>query len=80
LPHQFLKNYDWENVNTDPGLIQLITPADQWKRKLFNDLARVIVQTTKEAGNIALTAISPKLTNGVMNLQSTATKVRPAVK
>jgi beta-galactosidase len=40
------KKFDWENVNTDPGLIQIVTVAQPWKRKLFNGLAQVIVQAT----------------------------------
>ena len=55
------KQHDWDNVNTDPGLIQLVKSAEPWKRKLFNGLAQVIVQTTNEPGEIVLTATSPKL-------------------
>jgi beta-galactosidase len=73
------KKYDWENVNTDPGLIQLITPAEPWKRKLFSGLAQVIVQTTKEGGDIILTATSPNLKPTVIKLRSTSVTTRPAV-
>lgn len=55
------KKYEWDNVNTDPGLIQLVIPAGTWKRKLFNGLAQVIIQTTQEPGDIVLTATSPDL-------------------
>jgi beta-galactosidase len=42
-------------------LIQLVIPAGTWKRKLFNGLAQVIIQTTQEPGDIILTATSPDL-------------------
>lgn len=51
---RFKKQTPWEEPNTDPGLVQLITPAEQWKRKTFNGLAQVIVQSTHEAGEIVL--------------------------
>lgn len=73
------KKYDWENVNTDPGVIQLFTPAETWHRKLFNGLAQVLVQTTKEAGEIKLTATSPTLATGSIQLRSAVGKMRPAV-
>ena len=48
--------YKWGTVNTNPGTIQIITPAQSYKRTLFGGLAQVIVQTTGEAGEIVLTA------------------------
>jgi beta-galactosidase len=41
-----------------PAAIQVVTPAPQWKRSVFNGLAQVIVQSTEEAGEIKLTATS----------------------
>lgn len=73
------KRYEWDNVNTDPGLIQIFTPAEKWKRKLFNGLAQVIVQTTGEGGEITLTAISSGVNAGVIKLKATAVKGRSAV-
>ncbi|HWI89961.1 MAG TPA: beta-galactosidase GalA [Flavisolibacter sp.] len=73
------KKYDWENVNTDPGLIQIVTAAQPWKRKLFNGLAQVIVQTTKEAGKIVLTATSPGLQPTTIKLQSNKVVPRPSI-
>jgi beta-galactosidase len=64
------KKYDWDYVNTDPGLIQLVTAAQPWKRKLFSGLAQVIVQTTKEAGEITITATSSNLKAAVIRLNS----------
>ncbi len=64
------KQHDWDNVNTDPGVIQLFTAAQPWKRTLFNGLAQIIVQTTKEAGEITITATSPNLKTTVLRLNS----------
>lgn len=73
------KKYDWETVNTDPGLIQIVTAAKPWKRKLFNGLAQVIVQTTKDAGEITLTASSPGLQPTTIKLRSNKVAVRPSI-
>ncbi|MGN6177888.1 MAG: beta-galactosidase GalA [Mucilaginibacter sp.] len=59
----------WANVNTDPGLLQLVYPANGYKRKLFNGYAQVIVQTTNEPGDIVLSAESA-------GLKGTAVKIR----
>lgn len=72
------KKHAWDNVNTDPGLIQLTTPAGGWKRKLFSGLAQVIVQTKKEAGTITLKASGPNLASAEVKLVSRAVKSRPA--
>ena len=50
--------YKWGTVNTNPGTIQILTPAPAWKRTLFSGLAQVILQSTGEAGEITLTATS----------------------
>lgn len=44
-----------------PAAIQVIVPAPQWKRSVFNGLAQVIVQSTREAGDIKLHATSLRL-------------------
>lgn len=44
-----------------PAAIQVVTPAPQWKRSVFNGLAQVIVQSTNEAGEIKLIATSAGL-------------------
>ena len=53
----------------DAGSIQILTPADGWKRKVFNGLAQVIVQSTERAGEITLKANAPGLTSAVLKLQ-----------
>jgi beta-galactosidase len=74
-----LKKYEWDIVNQDPGLIQLIFPATQWKRKLFNGLAQIIVQSTGEQGEILLTASSEGLKQQVLKIQALPVVKRPAV-
>jgi len=53
----------------DAGSIQILTPADGWKRKVFNGLAQVIVQSTESVGEITLKANAPGLTSAVLKLQ-----------
>jgi beta-galactosidase len=73
-----LKKNRWDNVNTRPGLFQIITPAQTWKRKLFNGLAQVIVQSTGEPGTIILSAVSGSLKKE-LTIQSAVAEQRPAV-
>lgn len=73
------KRNEWNNVNTDPGLIQLLTPAEPWKRKLFNGLAQVLIQTTGEAGEIILSAEAPGLQKTTLKLKAAKVAARPAV-
>ncbi len=54
-------------------------PAVQWKRSVFNGLAEVIVQSSREAGSLTLTARSDGLDPASLVLQSRAAKPRPAV-
>lgn len=61
------KVHDWDVLNTDPGLVQFATPAPVWKRKLFNGLAQIIIQSDGEnAGNLTLTATANGLTQKVL--------------
>jgi len=48
----------------------LIYPADSWKRKLFNGLAQVIVQSTGGPGEIIFTAKSGDLTLGELKINA----------
>jgi beta-galactosidase len=64
-----LKN-EWEEPNTDPGLIQLITPPASWKRKAFNGLAQVIVQSDTKTGEIVLNATSPGLKPATIKIKT----------
>jgi len=47
---------DWDVMNTDPGIIQVITPAEQWKRKLFNGYAQIIIQKDENNSEVILSA------------------------
>ncbi len=75
-----LKKFDWENVNQDPGIIQMVFPPLQWKRKLFSGLAQVIVQSTGEPGDIILTATANGLKQGEIKIQAIQADTRPAVR
>ncbi|RYY57966.1 MAG: glycoside hydrolase family 2 protein [Chitinophagaceae bacterium] len=66
----FTKKNDWDVVNTNPGAIQLLRPAAQWKRKLFSGLAQVIVQSTGEPGEIVLTATAAGLKPASLKITS----------
>lgn len=52
------KIHDWDVINADPGVIQLVTPAAPWKRKLFNGYAQVIIQPDGSGKPLELTAKS----------------------
>ncbi len=54
----FLKVQPWEEVNKDPGVIQLYTPVGKWKRRLFNGYAQVLVQSAGDNGTIILRALA----------------------
>jgi beta-galactosidase len=62
-----------------PGLIRITNLAGNWKRCVFSGLAQVIVQSTREPGEIALTATSKGLSQAVLKLQAQPTPIRPAV-
>ena len=65
-----VKRTQWEILNTDPGLLQVYTPSSPWKRKVFNGLAQVIVQSESEAGEIILTATADGLKSGILKIKS----------
>jgi beta-galactosidase len=73
------KKYDWDNVNSNPGVVQLYTPSLTYGRKLFSGYAQVIVQGTKEAGEITLTASGEKLKASTIKIKSSETVKRPSV-
>lgn len=65
-----VKRNQWEELNTDPGLVRVVTPAPAWKRSAFNGLAQVIVQSTQKPGDIILFAISPGLQQGQIRIRT----------
>lgn len=65
-----LRENRWASVNSNPGLVQLIYPAGQWKRNLFSGKAQVIIQSTGGEGEILLTATSPGLKPQFIRIQA----------
>jgi beta-galactosidase len=53
-----------------PAAVQIVTPPARWERSVFNGLAQVVVQSTREAGEIRLTATSPGLSPAVLCIAS----------
>lgn len=69
-----------EKLRDDPKVVvQIVTNAAPWKRKLFNGLAQVIVQSTGAPGEIKVTAVSGDLHGDVRILAKPAT-ARASVK
>ena len=66
-----IKKHTWDEVNKDPGLFQILTPAPAWKVKLFNGLAQVIIQSTDAPGEIVLKASSGQLQPQELKILST---------
>ncbi|MBZ4041114.1 beta-galactosidase GalA [Flavobacterium hibisci] len=60
---------EWDVMNTDPGVIQVITPAEAWKRKLFNGYAQIIIQKDENAAEIVLSATANGLNTGTLVLK-----------
>jgi beta-galactosidase len=58
---------------------QFIDSSSTWRRSLFNGLAQVIVQTTKDSGEIKLTATSEGLAPATLSLTSQPSTPRPSV-
>jgi beta-galactosidase len=55
--------------NFNSGSIQIITPAEPWKRKVFNGLAQVIVQSAGKPGEVTLKAGSSGLIQSQIRLK-----------
>jgi beta-galactosidase len=68
--------------NGDPSSHEpdcVVGASAAWKRSLFNGLAQVIVQTTKEAGEIKLTATAAGMAPAITVLKSQPVTPRPSV-
>lgn len=63
-PMQKIK--DWDVMNTDPGIIQVIIPAENWKRKLFNGYAQIIIEKEDSTKELFLTASAKGLKNATI--------------
>ncbi len=69
----FVVRRQYEELNADPGVVQVFIPAQQWKRKAFNGLAQIIVQSKHQPGEITLTADSEGLKSSSMKIQTQST-------
>jgi len=74
-----IERYKYDELNTDPGIVQVTKPAKTWKRKLFNGLTQIIVQSTKEHGEIILEAASDGLTKGEIKIQTERVDLIPSI-
>jgi beta-galactosidase len=67
-------------MNPDVSLEIISRPAmPPWSRSLFNGLAQVLVQSSKEAGEIKLTASADGLKSAEATVQSVGGAARPSV-
>jgi len=64
------KKHQWEELNRDPGLVQIVVPAEPWRRKAFDGLAQVIVQSTRQSGSITLTASAAGVETATLTLEN----------
>lgn len=76
---RFRKRFQWDEPNTDPGLVQTVSPSPRWKRHVFNGLAQVIVQSTKQPGMLTLNASAEGLRQALVTIQTRKVALRPAV-
>ncbi len=53
--------------------------AQGWSRKLYNGLAQIIVQSTRQTGSFVLTANSEGLNSAAVTVQTTKTTLTPSV-
>jgi len=66
------------NPNVNVQIIGHVTAAP-WSRSLFNGLAQVIVQSTRDAGEIKLTATADGLAPTTAAVQTQTCTPRPSV-
>ena len=76
---RFRRTNQWDEPNTDPGLVQVVEPVGQWKRKAFNGMAQIIIQSTKRLGEITLSAATPGLKPANIKIQTKAVTLRQSV-
>ena len=79
MGQRFKKKYQWDEPNTDPGLVQIIYPSLQWKRKLFNGLAQIIVQSSRQPGRIIVKATADGLKQAEIEIETKPVALRPVV-
>jgi beta-galactosidase len=67
--------------NGDPNCHEpdvFVGPQARWSRRLFNGLAQIIVQSTREAGELRLIASAEGLVSGTSTVQTRACPPRPS--
>jgi len=75
-------NYGPEHAGLSKGVaLRLMEdpPAVHWRRSVFNGLAQVVVQSSREPGSLRLTASSPGLDPASLVIQARAAPARPSV-
>jgi beta-galactosidase len=74
-----IKRFQYDNLNTDPGILRVYQPTETWKRKVFNGLGQVIVQSTKEPGTVILNAVAKGLKSTSLQIYSPQSISRPCI-
>ena len=59
---------DWDVINMNPGIIQIVTPSEPWKRKLFNGLAQVIIEADGSGREIILSAAGKDVKQAMISI------------
>jgi len=67
---------DWDVINSDPGSIQVISPSEPWKRKLFNGYAQLIVQTDNSGSTVTLSASGKGLQSSTISVGTLSPKLQ----
>jgi hypothetical protein len=67
-------------INHEVSVELIGKPTSQpWSRSVFNGLAEILVQSTKDAGEIKLTASADGLQTATTTIQSQTAELRPSV-
>jgi beta-galactosidase len=72
-------NGDPSSHEPDQFIVAKQTPAPIWQRSLFNGLAQIIVQSSKDAGEIKLTATADGLAPAATTVNTQPSTSRPSV-
>lgn len=74
-----VKRFQYDDLNTDPGIIRVFTPSKDWKRRVFNGLAQVIVQSSKAPGLLILKAEADGLQSASVTIKADESIPRPCI-
>lgn len=70
-----MKKNSWDELNKDPGLIQIMEKSASWKRKLFNGYAQIIIQNDGSGENVVVEAFSDHLEPGKLMIKKKKDKL-----